>query len=92
MDTFHQDGVQALGALEQRLVLGGEPQVGADTLDVVVHPDLAVGQDLDIDRGGRPVADDGVTRPVIDLVPIEHLEEQRRVLVADPADEAERQP
>jgi hypothetical protein len=58
----------------------------------VVHPDLAVGQDVDIDRCRRAIAHDGLAAPVVDAVAVEHVEEDRCLAVTDAGDQPERQP
>ena len=71
-----EDGMEPLRALERQFLVGGEPEVGADARHVVVHPRLAVGQDLDVDRSRRTLANDR-DAAVVDAVPLEYVQEQR---------------
>ena len=80
-----------LGLAQRRSSPGVNRRSRADALDVVVHPDLAVGQELDIDRGRRPVADDGVTRSVVDRRAGRASRGTASRPVADAGDEPERQ-
>ena len=77
IDALDEDRVEPPAPASARSSSAREPEVAAHALDVVVHPRLAVGQDLDVDRGRRAGRDDR-RGDVLDAVTVEHVEEHVR--------------